>query len=254
MAKYEDYAKVQQDSGENQEIKEAQVQQEEREASTPEVNWEQRYLELEKVASRKENENHALKRMVDDYITSEPEPQVKEPPEITVDKLYDNPSEVFDEQISAHPAVQRVEELEQKLARREQEEAEAKFAASHPDYTKIVSTPEFANWVAENPTRIYLAQAADAFDFSSADALFSLYKAEKGLKTATAEIEQEASIQAVSLEAPASGEPPPPQEYSRSEMVKMKTQAKQGNLEAEDYVRAHSAAYLQALSEGNVRP
>lgn len=262
MAKFEDYAKkyVEKQEGEavDLDIKDAAAKQQERKDATPEVNWEDRYKELEKLNSRQAQELGNYRKMVDEYITTPTPDKAKESvqpsPEITVEKLYDNPKEVFDEQISTHPAVRRVEELEKKLQERERKDEEAKFLANHPDFQGVIATPEFANWVADNPTRIALAQAADAFDFYSADALFSLYKAEKGLKAASAEVNNEREIQAASLESSAAGEPPKIEEYSRSHMLQMKTRAKQGDIEAENYVRAHGANYLKALSEGNVRP
>lgn len=253
MAKYEDYKHLQAEGSDelDKEIEKAQEQQEER-ASTPDVNWEDRYKELEKLNSRQAQELGQYRKMIDEYITTpddEPEESV-EPPQIDVDKLYDNPTETLDEYVSKHPAVRRAEKIEQKFLERERDEAQAQFAAAHPDFEEIVAKPEFANWVAENPTRITLAQRADGYDFSAADALFSLWKAETAAQAATSN----ASIDDVSLEGGSGTEAPAPVEYSRSEMLRMKTLAKQGNAEAEAYVKEHGPAYLKALSEGNIRP
>lgn len=219
------------------------------------INWEDRYKELEKHNSRQAQELGDYRKVIDTYITDPtPEPESVKPPEIDPGKLYDNPAEVFDEQIAAHPAVQRVEKLEQQLLERERDLARAGFETAHPDWNATSATPEFANWVQESQTRLALAQRADQFDFDSADALFSLYEAETQSNTQATEQAQEQNVQAVSLETPAAGEPPAPQAFSRSEMTAMKTRAKQGDLEAESYVRANAAAYLQALADKNVRP
>ena len=260
MAKYEDYVKVVKNE-ENEtvvgEIKEASQQQETRIAETPEVDWEKRYSDLEKMNSRQAQDLGNYRRMVDDYIVTPPEsekpPSESESPALTVDQLYENPAESINDQVSAHPAIKRVEALEAQLLEQERGRAQKSFEAKHPDYTSISADPAFANWVAESPTHTDLAQRAHGFDFSAADALFELYKASQGLRTVVAEQEQNAQIQAVNLENPSQGEPAAPQAFSRSEMLQKKIEAKQGNLEAEAYVRATGPAYLKALNEGTVR-
>ena len=260
MAKYDDYVKVIKDEENDEvlnEIKDASQQQVTRQEETPDVDWEKRYADLEKMNSRQAQDLGNYRRMVDDYIVAPPEaeqpPSESESPALTVDQLYENPAESIQDQVSAHPAIRRVEALEAQLLEQERGRAQQAFETKHPDYTSISADPAFANWVAESPTHTDLATRAHAFDFSAADALFELYKASTGLKTVVAEAEQASQIQAANLEAPAQGEPPAPESFSRSAMLQKKIEAKQGNLESEAYVRATGPAYLKALSEGNVR-
>lgn len=261
MANYDDYVKEVKKDEEGdavaQEIREASQQQETRQTETPVVDWEKRYGDLEKLNSRQAQDLGNYRKMVDDYIVTPPvteqPPSESESPALTVDQLYENPAESIQEQVSAHPAIKRVEALEQQLMQQERGRQQKDFESKHPDYTSISADPAFANWVADSDTRMGLAQRAHAFDYGAADALFELYKASTGLATAQTEQAQAAEIQAANLENPSQGEPPAPATYSRSEMLQKKISAKQGDLEAEAYVNANGPAYLKALAEGQVR-
>ena len=95
-----------------------------------------------------------------------------------------------------------------------------------------------------------LFQRGNAYDFSAADALFSLYKAEQGLT----QVNNAADIAQAELVSAGSSELPPDQPaYSRSEYINTLKRAKQGDLDAEDWVRTHAANYRNALATGNVR-
>jgi hypothetical protein len=259
MASYEEYAKKYLPQEGNDElageIQEAQGQQEER-VSTPDVNWESRYKELEKLNSRQAQDLGNYRKLVDEYI-SNPTPEgdavVEEPGPITPDDLYDDPNSAINRAVEAHPAIQ---EAKAEKVRRETE-AKAKeftdFQQRHADFQDIAQSPEFANWVFENQTRTALAQNADRGDLTAADALFSLYKAEKGLTQVQNQHEQQRAIDNATLEGGYGAEPPAPETYSRSDMLEKKIRAKQGDLAAERYVNTHAKAYREALSQGNVR-
>lgn len=227
-------------------------------AATPApVNWESRYKELEKLNSRQAQDLGNYRKLVDDYISSPTpanEPAVQEEPQpITADDLYDDPNSAINKAVENHPAIRRAKEIEAKL----EAEAAAKefttFQERHNDFQEIVADPTFKNWVFENQTRIALAGAADNGDLTSADALFSLYKAEKGLTQVKTQTEQAQAVANASLEGAYGGEPAAPEQYSRSEMLEQKIRAKQGDLVAERYVQTHAEAYRNALGSGNVR-
>lgn len=260
MANYEEYAQkyLQQEGNDDLagEANEATKQEEDRKDSTPEVDWEARYLELEKHNSRQAQDLGNYRKLVDEYISTGPTPD-KEPVEevqpITSDDIFDNPDEAVKRAVDSHPAIREAEELKKRLEEQERQRAFEQFAERHSDFTDIASDPAFQNWVLENPTRTQLARAADAMDLTAADALFSLYKAEKGLSQVTAEQQQARDIANASLESPTGAEPPAPESYSRSAFMEKLVRSKQGDLEAERYVEAHYPAYRKALAEGNVR-
>jgi len=262
MAKYEDY--VRQAGGIENEIADASNQQQKRErdpdngqfvSSTPEVDWEVRYKELEKLNSRQAQTLGEYRKTIDEFIAS-PTPADKAdtpaeaPSPITVDDLYDDPNAAVLRAVESHPEIRKAREMNERMQQKEKEDALSAFTSRHADYQDIAASPEFQNWVVENPTRTELFQRGNSYDFSAADALFSLYKAEQGLNQVSS---AEAISQAELVSSSASDLPPDQPKYSRSEYINNLKRAKQGDLDAEDWVRTHAAGYRNALSTGNVR-
>ena len=257
MAKFEDYlpgGKQDPNGGLDGEIADAAQQQQARQDDgTPAVNWEERYKELEKLNSRQAQTLGDYRKVIDEFIqdptpAGEATPQ-EAPSPITAEDLYEDPNSAIDKKVDSHPAIQRLEALEAQLAQQEREKAFTGFAERHPDYEDIGKTPEFQNWVMENPTRVELFQRGDQYDFSAADALFSLYKAEKGVQSMQS-AEQIREAELVSSSGEMVQEPP---KYSRSEYINTLKRARQGDLEAEDWVKRNAAGYREALASGNVR-
>jgi len=257
MAKYEDYVKEVQGnapSGIDAEIQDSSDQQAARQDdATQTVDWEKRYSELEKLNSRQAQTLGDYRKTIDDFIThptQEADPASEDTlSPITVDELYDDPNAAVQRAVESHPAIREARELKKSMEEgRRQSELEA-FASRHDDYTEIVASPEFQNWVVENPTRKDLFQRGNSYDFSAADALFSLYKAEQGL-TQVNSAHEIAQAELVSSSGELTQEPPT---YSRSEYINQLKRSKQGDLEAEDWVKTHAANYRLALGAGNVR-
>jgi hypothetical protein len=265
MASYEEYAKkYAQQAGEDSlddEIKDAEgqaVARQEEDVTQQQVDWETRYKELEKLNSRQAQDLGNYRKLVDEYI-SNPTPaddaaNVQEDPKpITSDDLWDDPDGALNRAVDSHPAIREAKEIKAKL----EAEAAAKeftaFTERHGDFQDIVADPSFKNWVFENQTRMSLGMAADKGDLTAADALFSLYKAERGMSQAQTQKEQADAVAQASLEGGYGAEPAAPDTYSRSEMLEQKIRAKQGDVQAERYVNANAAAYRKALASGNVR-
>jgi hypothetical protein len=244
------------EGGINDEIKDAQGQQEARQDdATPAVDWEQRYSELEKLNSRQAQTLGDYRRTIDDFIVN-PTPtnvaadQTEEPATFSLDDFYDHPDEAIRKVVESHPAIQDARNIK---ANYEQDRKQAElnqFAEKHPDYADIGKSPEFQNWIMESPTRQDLFRRGDQYDFSAADALFSLYKAENGLT----QVKAQQDIQQAELVS-SSGELAPAEvpQYSRSEYINNFKRAKQGDLNAEEWVKTHAAGYRMALQAGNVR-
>lgn len=260
MAKFEDYlpgGKENPSEGSiDSEINDAQQQQQARhDDSTPATDWEQRYRELEKLNSRQAQTLGEYRKTIDEFIANPTPPNKAEgdgedSTTFSLDDFYDHPDEAIRKIVDSHPAIREARQLKKDAQeQRRQSELEA-FAKRHPDYTDIGQSPEFQNWVMESPTRVDLFQRGDQYDFSAADALFSLYKAEKGLH----QVSRQRDIEKAELVS-SSGElaPAEPPKYSRSEYINKLMRAKQGDLEAEDWVRANAAGYRKALERDNVR-
>jgi len=254
MAKYEDYL-PKPEGGIESEIADASEQQEARvNDATPTVDWQARYSELEKLNSRQAQTLGEYRKTIDEFI-SDPTPDqtanqsAESLSPITVDDLYDDPNAAVLRAVESHPAIQEAKQLKEQITRQSREAELDAFAARHSDYQEVGGSPEFQNWVAENPTRIDLFQRGNSYDFSAADALFSLYKAEKGLN----QVNDAAAIQQAELVSSSGEIVQEEATYSRSEYINMLKRSKQGDLDAEDWVRTHAPAYRMALGSGNVR-
>jgi hypothetical protein len=265
MASYEEYAKkyAQQEGndGLGDEIKDAEdqsVARQEADATQQQIDWETRYKELEKLNSRQAQDLGNYRKLVDEYISNptpadDATPVQEDPKPITSDDLWDDPDAALSRAVDSHPAIREAKEIKAKL---EAEAAAKEFTAfqeRHGDFQDIAADPTFKNWVFENQTRMSLGMAADKGDLTAADALFSLYKAEKGLAAQSQAQQQADAVAQASLEGGYGAEPPAPDTYSRSEMLEQKIRAKQGDQAAERYVNSHAAAYRKALASGNVR-
>ena len=259
MAKYEDYLPGgplytgSEEAVIEEAITNAGDQQAIREESTPEVvNWEDRYKNLEVAYSRQGQQMGDYRKLIDDYVST-PEEKPSDTSgvsPITPDDIYENPDEAVRRAVDSHPAIKRAAQLEQQLAERARREQTAEFDSRHPNFNDTLATPEFANWVNMSPMRLELAKRADGYDMTAADALFTLWEAEHAPSTIET---QSAAVEAASLEQGFGSEPPAPDRYSRSAMLQQKIRAKQGDMEADAYVKAHATAYRQALGQGLVR-
>ncbi len=258
MARYEDYAHLAQvqpeENAVNAEIVDAGQQQESRQEDTPNVvDWEKRYKDMEVAYSRQGQQLGDYRQLVDGYVdsmgsTPEPAEEAHDVSPITPDDIYENPDEAVRRAVDSHPAIKRAQELEKELEETRRDAVMAEFGARHPGFQETVKTPEFANWINEDPTRIELVKRADGFDMVAADALFTLYEAQ-----GVANVAQAQQIDNVGLESGSGAEAPAPETYSRREMLQIMTRAKQGDVAADDYYKAHAPAYRQALALGNVR-
>jgi len=256
MAKYEDYLPGgskytgPEVTGVDAEIEAAKDQQEERKTSTPEVDWEKRYKDLEVAYSRQGQQMGDYRGLIDNFVSTTPdEPVVPvETAPITPDDIYENPDEAVRRAVDSHPAIIEAQALKAELAENAVVAKRNDFVSKHPDFQETVVTDEFGSWVREDATRYELAQRADAYDMTAADALFTLWEASQ-----TPAIDPANSVENLALESGSGAEHVAPDRFSRREMLAQKIRAKQGDPAAEAYVKANGAAYRIALGEGNVR-
>jgi hypothetical protein len=257
MAKYEDYINPKPEGGIESEIATADAEQQARELTATPVDWEERYRNLEKLNSQQAQLVGEYRQVIDNYITNPTpasEPAQEESQPITVDDLYANPDEAVKRAVESHPAIQEARQIKAQFEHQNLQSQVDQFSQKHPDYQEIAQQPEFQVWVQENPTRMALAQSADGYDMNSADALFSLYKAEKGIAQITREQSEAQAINAASLESSTAMIAPQEEpRYSRSEYIDQLKRARQGDLSSEEWVKRNAAGYRAALESGNVR-
>lgn len=254
MAKYEDYVNPQKADGIDAEISDAQEQQVARQdASTQQVDWEQRYKELEKLNSRQAQTLGEYRKTIDDFIASptsaNASQEEQESQTISEDDYYSDPLSAVNKTVDSHPAIQEARKLKEELEQERLQKSIDSFKSRNPDFQDIVSSPEFQNWVLDDTFRVDLYSRANQYDLSAADALFRLYKAEQGM----AQVQTQQDISQAELVSSSGEMVQEPPKYSRAEYINKLTRARQGDLDAEDWVKRNSAGYRQALQSGNVR-
>ena len=254
MAKYEDYIeKPQQADGIDDEIKDAKEQQTARQEASTQTDWEQRYKELEKLNSRQAQTLGEYRKTIDEFIASptsaNASQEEQESQTISEDDYYSDPLGAVNKTVDSHPAIREAKKLKEQIEQDQRQKQVDEFKARHPDFSDIASSPEFQNWIVEDTFRVDLYSRANQYDFSAADALFRLYKAEQGM----AQVQNQQDISQAELVSSSGEMVQEPPKYSRSEYINKLQRARQGDLDAEDWVKRNAAGYRKALESGNVR-
>ena len=155
----------------------------------------QMHQEAEKLLGRQSGEVGELRKVVDDYISSQTltqAPQQTVEPEDDIDYFTD-PQGAVNRAIENHP---KIREAEQYTVQYKKQSSLASLQAKHPDMQNILSDPKFAEWIKASKIRTQLFVAADQqYDADSADELFTLWKERKVVAQQTADVEKQARKQ-----------------------------------------------------------
>ena len=210
----------------------------------------QMHQEAEKLLGRQSSEVGELRKVVDDYISSQtqsaPQPQHVEP-EDDIDYFTD-PQAAVNRAIENHP---KIREAEQYTADYKKQSALAALNNKHPDMQQILSDPKFAEWIKASKIRTQLFVAADQqYDADSADELFSLWKERKQVVQQTANVEKQERKQ--QLKAANTGNARGSAEGSRKKVYRRADIIKLMKTDPERY-QALSDEILQAYAEGRVK-
>jgi len=211
----------------------------------------QMHQEAEKLLGRQSSEVGELRKVVDDYISSqtpEPAPQQQHvEPEDDIDYFTD-PQAAVNRAIENHP---KIREAQQYTEQYKKQSSLATLQTKHPDMQTILSDPKFAEWIKASKIRTQLFVAADQqYDADSADELFTLWKERKTVAQQTAQVEKQARKQTLKAantgNARGSSAGARKKVYRRSDIIKlMKT-------DPERY-QALSDEILTAYAEGRVK-
>jgi hypothetical protein len=210
----------------------------------------QMHQEAEKLLGRQSSEVGELRKVVDDYISTQtqqaPQQQHVEP-EDDIDYFTD-PQAAVNRAIENHP---KIREAEQYTEQYKKQSSLATLQAKHPDMQTILNDPKFAEWIKASKIRTQLFVAADQqYDADSADELFTLWKERKTVAQQTANVEKQARKQTLKAantgNARGSSAGTRKKVYRRSDIIKlMKT-------DPERY-QALSNEILTAYAEGRVK-
>lgn len=210
----------------------------------------QMHQEAEKLLGRQSSEVGELRKVVDDYISTQsppPAPQQYVEPEDDIDYFTD-PQAAVNRAIDNHPKIREAQEYS---AQYKKQASLATLTTKHPDMQGILKDPKFAEWIQASKVRTKLFVEADQqYDAEAADELFSLWKDRKTVAQQTVQVEKQARKQQIKAantgNARGSAEGSRKKVYRRADIIKlMKT-------DPERY-QALSEEILRAYSEGRVK-
>jgi len=185
----------------------------------------QMHQEAEKLLGRQSSEVGELRKVVDDYISTQtqsaPQPQHVEP-EDDIDYFTD-PQGAVNRAIENHPKIREAQEYSQQY---KQQAALATLSNKHPDMQEILGDSKFAEWIKASKIRTQLfVQADQEYNADAADELFTLWKERKTVTQQTAQVEKQARKQQLKSantgNARGSGEGTRKKVYRRADIIKL---------------------------------
>jgi len=207
----------------------------------------------EKLLGKQSSEVGELRKVVDDFIRTQTVAQQQAPVQTEtqedIDDLdfFENPKEAISKMLENHPSVKQSQQMAQQLA---QQQTLAQLKANHPDYQNIVADQNFIEWVGKSKVRTDLLRKADAYDYDSADELFSLWKERQNIVADVQKTETTARKQSVrnasTGNVKGSNEPSRKKIYRRADIVELMTKDPQR-------YQALASEIRQAYAEGRVK-
>tara|TARA_R110002073_G_scaffold94807_4_gene220592 strand:+ start:2361 stop:3149 length:789 start_codon:yes stop_codon:yes gene_type:complete len=210
----------------------------------------QMHQEAEKLLGRQSSEVGELRKVVDDYITSQPQQTAPQPyvePEEDIDYFTD-PQAAVNRAIENHP---KIKEAQAYSTQYRKQTSLATLQSKHPDMQDILKDEKFADWIKASKIRTQLFVEADQqFNSEAADELFSLWKERKTVAQQTAVVEKQARKQ--QLKAANTGSAQGSAEGTRRKIYRRADIIKLMRTDPERY-QAISEEILAAYAEGRVK-
>lgn len=207
----------------------------------------------EKLLGKQSSEVGELRKVVDDFIRTQTVTQQQQAPAQTVEEdiddldFFENPKQAISKMLENHPSVKQSQAMAAQLA---QQNTVAKLKANHPDFQNIVSDAKFIEWVGKSKVRTNLLRQADAYDYDSADELFSLWKERQEMVNSAVTNETQARKQSVKNASTGNvrgtNEPNRKKIYRRADIVELMSK------DPERY-QALASEIRQAYAEGRVK-
>lgn len=207
----------------------------------------------EKLLGKQSSEVGELRKVVDDFIQTQTVSQQQQQAPVSTETEFDdvdffeNPKEAISRMLENHPSVKQSKEMATQLA---QQTTVAQLKAAHPDYQSIVTDNNFTEWVGKSKIRTQLLRNADAYDYESANELFSLWKERQSIVNDVQKTEVTARRQSVrnasTGNVTGSNEPTRKKVYRRADIVELMTKNPQR-------YQALASEIRQAYAEGRVK-
>ena len=186
----------------------------------------QMHQELERFTGKQSTEVGDLRKVVDDYISSQTQlsqqaPEVQQQDE-EVDFFVD-PQTAVARAIDNHPKIKEAQAYTQQAKK---QTALAQLQQQHPDMESVLQDPKFAEWITGSKIRTQLFVRADQeYDYEAAHELFSNWKERNQVVQQTAEVEKAARKNAVKSantgNARGTGEGTRKKTYRRADIIKL---------------------------------
>jgi hypothetical protein len=210
----------------------------------------QMHQEAEKLLGRQSSEVGELRKVVDDFITTQSQqqaPQQYVEPEDDIDYFTD-PQAAVNRAIENHPKIREAQEYS---AQYKKQTSLAMLNSKHPDMQDILKDPKFAEWIQGSKIRTQLFVEADQqYNAEAADELFTLWKERKDIAQQTAAVEKQSRKQ--QLKAANTGSARGSAEGSRKKVYRRADIIKLMKTDPERY-QALSNEILKAYAEGRVK-
>ena len=210
----------------------------------------QMHQEAEKLLGRQSSEVGELRKVVDDFITTQSQqqaPQQYVEPEDDIDYFTD-PQAAVNRAIENHP---KIKEAQEYSAQYKKQTSLAMLNSKHPDMQDILKDPKFAEWIQGSKIRTQLFVEADQqYNAEAADELFTLWKERKDIAQQTAAVEKQSRKQ--QLKAANTGSARGSAEGSRKKVYRRADIIKLMKTDPERY-QALSEEILKAYAEGRVK-
>lgn len=220
------------------------------------------YAELQVMNSRQGEDLGKLRKTVDQLLelqsqVVQPSPQdTAEPVKgITTDDLYSDPDQAVRKVVKdeSKETAERLARLEQALTTREIELNKQALENKYQGWQSEIATAEFQNWVTASPARQRLFNAANQYDFASANDLLELWYEKRGSRQQVQQdVERERQFRDATLESSSPAGVDVVDTFSRSDLMEKRIAAKAGNRQAERWLQAHNAAITAAYREGRL--
>lgn len=208
------------------------------------------HQEAEKLLGRQSSEVGELRKVVDDFISTQLSTQKQAHDSTEVDEVdfYTDPQKAVDYAIANHPKIKEAETVTQQMR---QQEALARLKSAHPDFATIVQDTKFLDWVGKSKVRVSLLRQADqSYDFDSADELLNLWKERQDFVKETAKTETSARKETIKKastgDTKGSAEAPSRKVYRRADIIKLMQTDPDRYMQLAEEIR-------NAYAEGRVR-
>ena len=154
------------------------------------------YQNVEQALGNKSNEVGELRKLTDQYLLNQAQPQGQQSVdqadinEVGFDDFVDNPAAAVDKALETNP---RLQKLEQGLEADAAERSRKDLLSRHPDADEVVASPEFQEWIREQPIRGRMLMDSHANrDVEAASGLLDMYKTTAAAATENAIEERDA--------------------------------------------------------------